>query len=187
LKLSRTAHIALEAHQVLHLADRDQCADAAGETEDHRAWHIFHVGADLQQRRHHQNEAGEEGGGQHAGLAMLGDEAGDDDDEGRRRAADLMPAAAEGGDQEAGHHGGDQPPVGLDAGTDRNCHRQRQRQDRNRDARQRVLAEAAWRITLAQRDDKLRRERAQVGREVEAGLRWSNGGVGHGSGCPGRR
>src|SRR5690606_19679195 len=84
----------------------------------------------------------------------------------------LMAAAAKGGDQEPAEDGGIQPALRLDAGGDRDRHRQWQRHDRHGERRQRVGGELRTTIALAQ-------DRYELGREQLAERLAGTRGGGH--------
>ena len=124
------------------------------------------------QRRQHQ-----------AVIAFALDDQRHQHDEGAGRPADLEAAAAEQRDQEAADDGGIETALGADAGCDRDRHRQRQRDDRDGQAGDRVGAQVLEAVALAQDGDELRREELgkrrlrcwHVGDGVEAFMR--RGGI----------
>ena len=131
-----------QAEQVLDLRQRDQHRDAVGEADDDRHRDVAHQHAEPEQAEREHQQAGQHGGDEQVGHAVALHDAVDDDDEGARRPADLHLRAAERRDQEAGDDGGEDALFGLDAAGDRERHRQRQRDDADRQAGADVGGEA---------------------------------------------
>ena len=99
---------------------------------------------------------------------MLRDDAGHDDDEGACWAANLHARPSQGGDEEARDDSGVNAGLGLDAGSDTEGHRQRQRDQAYSDAGDEVSREIVPRVAT-QAQEKFWGPAAQISRA--AGLR----------------
>ena len=104
----------------------------------------------------HQEDAGHHGRQQHAVDAMTIDGRGHQHDEGAGRPADLEAAAAQRRNQEAADDGRVEPAFRRRARGDGDRHGQRQRHDRDREARHGVGAEGRQAIAFAQHRHELR-------------------------------
>ena len=87
---------------------------------------------------------------------MGGHNASDDYDEGAGGATNLSLRAAEQGDQKSGDHGAVNSSLGTEAGGDGKCHRQRQRDQADRDSGHQVVRKLVE-VIAAQTEDRLRK------------------------------
>ncbi len=123
-----------DAEQILELAGEDDDGDAGGEADRHRIGNELDVGAEPQEARGDQDDAGHQRREDHAIDAVAFGGQRHQHDEGAGRSADLKPAAAEQRHDEAADHGGVESAIRRHAGGDGDRHRQRQRDDRHRQA-----------------------------------------------------
>ena len=121
-----------------------------GEADRDRVGNELDVGADPQQARGDQDHARHQGGEDDAVDAVPLRGRRDQHDEGAGRPADLEAAAAEQRHDEAADDSGVEPAVRRHARGDRDRHRQRQRDDGNRQAREHIGAEIREAVALAQ-------------------------------------
>ena len=134
-----------QAEKGLPLADPDDDADSRRETENHRQRDVTDHPAQPRQAKRAQHQARHQGGQLQAGYPMFRHDAGQNDDEGAGRTRDLDPAAATQGHHDTGHDGGIQPLFGLDPGSNRKGHGQRQGHDPDNQARNDIACPMAWR------------------------------------------
>ena len=160
-----SAPASAQAEELLELAGEDDDRDPGREAHRDRVGDELDVGAEPQEADHEQEDARHPGREQHPVDAVPLDGGGHEHDEGPGRAADLEPAAAQRRDQEAADDRRVEPAVRRGPGGDRDRHRQRQGDDRDREPGDEVGAEILEPVTLAQHGDELGRE--QLG---EAGL-----------------
>ncbi len=156
-----------EAEKLLDLAREDDDRDAGSEADRHRIRDVFDEDAEAEKTDRDEDPAGKEGCEDQPVDPVLLHRRRDEHDEGAGGAADLKTAAAKRRDDEAADDRGVKPSIGRDAGRDRDCHGERQRDDRDREAGERVGAQIGKRVSFTQNGDELRRVERDEARSPE--------------------
>ena len=154
----------LETEQVLDLAHQNDRGDAGRESDRHRIRDELDVAAEPQKADRHQDQPRDQRRQHQPVIAVALHDRGDEHDEGARRAADLHAAAAEQRHDETADDRRVEAALRTDAGGNRDRHRQRQRDDRDRQAGERIRAQVRQPVALAKDRDELRREQFERGR-----------------------
>lgn len=144
-----------DAREIAQLARKDDHGDTGGEADRDRIGNELDVGANAQEARGDQDHARHHGGENDAVDAVPLRRHRDQHDESARRAADLEAAAPEQRHDEAAGDRRVESAIRRHARGDRDRHRQRQRNDRNGEARKDVGAEIRQPITFAPDGDEL--------------------------------
>ena len=148
-------HVGAKPEKVFDLRARNQHADAVGKSNHDRSRNELHRGAHSGRAQHDEQDARHHGAHEQPVEAVGRHDARDDDHEGTGRAADLESRSAERGDEKAGDDGAVDSRLRLDARRDGECHRQRQRDEPDGDARDDVGNEGAARVAFEE-DHRLR-------------------------------
>ena len=155
-----------QAEQIVQLAGEDDDGDGRGEADRHRIGDELDVGAEPQEAGRSKDHARQEGREDQPVDAVAGDRRGDEHDEGAGRTADLEAAAAQQRDQEAADDGRVEPALRRDARGDGDRHRQRQRDDGDRQPGNGVGAQMLEPVALAKHGHELWREKLGECRRV---------------------
>jgi hypothetical protein len=147
-----------KAEKIADLTGGDDHCDPSGETGDHRHRHIAHQPADTRVAGDDQDHTRHQGREQKTVKAVQGNDAGDDDDEGACGPSDLDTRATQRGNQESSDDRRHQSLARARSAGDAERHGERQSDDRDGEAGERVGAQIGAAVSLAKYSDEFRSE-----------------------------
>ena len=127
-----------QSEKIFELGAGNHYGNSVGESHHHRPRNIFHRAAQPGHAQKNQEHAGDSRAHEQAVNAVMRHNAGDHDHKRAGRSANLHTRSAQRRNQESGNHRAVKSCLRRHAGRNRKCHRQRQRHQPNRNARNQV-------------------------------------------------